>query len=83
MKIEDNENLSEFLEEGLREIYEHDATSVAIFARLEDGQILSGYWNVDVATKFVISGYIQQDTLVETLKTNNYIEDDEVEDDES
>ncbi len=77
LKIEDNENLSTFLEQGLQQIYEHNATRVAIYATLEDNQILSGYFNCDIPTKLLYAGYVQQDAMIDTLEANGVIETDE------
>lgn len=74
MRIEDNEDLSTFLERGLRNIYENGAQQVAILATLESGEVLAGYYHCNIPTKLLYAGYLQQDATLDALKKNGYIE---------
>lgn len=75
MKIEENADLSKFLENGLRMLYDENVKSVAILATTEDDDISIGYYHCSVSTKLMYAGYIQQDAMIDTLKTNNLITD--------
>lgn len=80
MKIEDDPDLRQFLENGLRMIYTYNAKRVAIFATLEDDDILFGYHECNIPTKLLYAGYIQQDAMIDTL--NRREEDEEDSEDE-
>ena len=77
MKIEESPKLSKFLEDGLRMIYEHGATRVALFATLEDDDILCGYHNCNIPTKILYAGYMQQDAMIDTLNSQSSENPDE------
>lgn len=72
MKIEDNEDLSTFLEEGIKSIYEGEATQVAMLATLKSGEVLAGYFHCNVPTKLLYAGYVHQDAILDTMKQNGY-----------
>lgn len=71
MKIEDNKDLSSWLNKGLKYLYDEDAVSVALLATLKNGEIFSGYFNCDVPSKLLYSGYINQDAMLDTLAANS------------
>jgi len=81
MKFEDNKELSTFLEEGIRTLYENGAKAVAILATLENGEVLSGYYCCGVPTKMLYAGYIQQDAMLDTLRKKGIDVDNDEEDD--
>lgn len=83
MKIEDNKELSSFLEEGIKTLYENGAKSVALLATLDNDEILAGYFQCGITTKMVYAGYIQQDAMIDTLRKNGLeIGDDEGEEED-
>jgi hypothetical protein len=41
----------------------------------------AGYWNCTVADKLLFTGFLQQDAMIDTMKANGYIPDDEDEED--
>lgn len=67
MKVEDAPELREFLEDALKKIYNNDAYRVAIFATSKDDDIIWGYYNCNIPTKLLYSGYMQQDAMLDTL----------------
>lgn len=77
MNIEDNKDLSSWLEEGLRYLYEGNVQNVAIQATNENGEILTSYFHCNIPTKLLFAGYIQQDAMLDTLEARRIKEDDE------
>lgn len=82
---------AEWLEQSLRNIVGKPVEAICIMTRFadtddENGDMVgSGYWHCSVADKLVFSGFLQQDAMLDTMKVNGYIpddDDDETEEDE-
>ena len=70
MKIEENADLSKFLENGLRMLYDEGVKSVAISATTDDDDVSIGYYHCNIPTKIMYAGYIQQDAMLDTIRSN-------------
>ena len=70
LKVEDNKDLSSWLEEVLRFIYDESCVSVAIACTTEEGPILTSYYRCSSADKALYASYINQDSMLDTLEAN-------------
>lgn len=70
MKIEDNKDLSSWLEEILKFIYDENCVSVAVACTTEEGPILTSYYRCSSADKALYASYINQDSMLDTLEAN-------------
>lgn len=68
---------AKWLEESLQTIIGKPVESMCILTKFDTGDIGSGYWNSTVADKLVFAGFLQQDAMLDTLKNNGYLEEDE------
>lgn len=74
---------AEWLEQSLQNIVGKPVQSICIMTRFaeedeETGDTVgSGYWHCSVADKLVFAGFLQQDAMLDTMKVNGYIPDDE------
>ena len=73
---------AEWLEQSLQNIVGKPVQAICImtkFADVEDGadDIGTGYYNCSVADKLVFAGFLQQDAMLDTMKVNGYIPDDD------
>ena len=73
---------AEWLENSLRNLASKRVDSLCIMAVTEDSEVLTGYYNCSVSDKFLMSGYLNQDAMIETLQANGLIPSDEDEEDE-
>ena len=73
---------AEWLENSLRNLASKRVDSLCIMAVTEDSEVLTGYYNCSVPDKFLMSGYLNQDAMIETLQANGLIPSDEDEEDE-
>ena len=75
---------AEWLENSLRNLASKRVDSLCIMAVTEDSEVLTGYYNCSVPDKFLMSGYLNQDAMIETLRANGLIPSNEgIEDEES
>lgn len=82
---------AEWLEQSLQNVISKPVQAICImtkFASTEEGEddIGTGYYNCSVADKLVFAGFLQQDAMLDSLRANGYIpddEDDEIEEEES
>ena len=70
-----------WLEQSLQTIVGKPVEAICILTKFDTGDVGSGYWNCMVADKLVFAGFLQQDAMLDTLKANGYLEDDDEEDD--
>lgn len=73
---------AQWLEQSLRNIIDLPVESICIITKMEDGEVGTGYWNAGVFDKLAFAGVIQQDAMLETLRVNGFIEDEEDEDED-
>lgn len=76
---------AQWLEETLHNIVGMPVESICIMAKFDTGDVGSSYYNCSVADKVMFAGFVQQDAMIETLKVNGLVPDDEgeYEEDES
>lgn len=77
---------AEWLEQSLRNIIGKPVKAICIMTKVagepldenDTGEeIGSGYWNASVADKLMFAGFLQQDAMLDTMRANGYILDDE------
>lgn len=80
---------AEWLEQSLRNIVGKPVQAMCIMTKVAstdknlDDEVGTGYWNCSCADKLVFAGFIQQDAMLDTMRANGYLpEDDEEEDSE-
>lgn len=83
---------AEWLEQSLQNIVTKPVQSICILTKFtpdpsddeEDlgDEIGTGYWHASVADKLLFAGFLQQDAMLDTMKANGYIPDDDDEEDE-
>lgn len=66
-----------WLEESLQNIVGKPVQSMCILTKFDNGDTGTGYFDCSVADKLLFAGFLQQDAMIDTLKANGYIEDDE------
>lgn len=69
-----------WLEQSLQSIVGKPVQSICILTKFDAGDIGTGYYDCSVADKLVFAGFLQQDALVDALKANGYLEEDEEDD---
>lgn len=78
---------AEWLEQSLRNIIDKPVEAICIMTKVASDdkelgdEIGAGYWNCTVADKLLFTGFLQQDAMIDTMKANGYIPDDEDEED--
>lgn len=72
---------AEWLEDALKSMSALPLRSIAILGITENGDMYNDYYNANVSDKIMISGFVQQDAMFESLKASGYITDDDEEDD--
>lgn len=83
MDFEMNKDLAEWLEEGLRKMFELKPSSVALVATLDSGETLTGYFRADAQQKAVFAHHINSDAMLDVVLNNiNLVRDalDELDD---
>ena len=78
---------AEWLEQSLQNIIGKPVQSICIITKYtpdpvegeEDtgDEIGTGYWHCSCADKLLFAGFLQQDAMLDTMKANGYIPDDE------
>ena len=72
---------AKWLEESLRSFVGKPVEAICIMTRFDTGEVGSGYYNSTVADKILFAGFLQQDAMLDTLKNNGYLEEDEEDED--
>lgn len=66
-----------WLEESLTSIFAMPVESICIMTRLNSGDIGVSFYECNTADKIMFAGYLQQDAMIDSLKANGLIPDDE------
>ena len=61
---------AKWLEDGLREIFNHKAQSICITAFNEDGTSTTGYWNTSAMDKCAVAVQLIMDAALDTVLDN-------------
>ena len=81
---------AEWLEESLRNIIGKPVKAICIITKVQEEpidetdtgeEIGCGYWNCSMVDKMAFAGFLQQDAMLDTMRANGYITDDEDEED--
>ena len=74
---------AKWLEQSLQNIVGKPVQAICIMTKFKNtddelgDDIGTGYWNCSVADKLLFAGFLQQDSMLDSLKANGYIADDE------
>lgn len=72
---------AKWLEQSLQNIITNQVHSICIISKVidENGEDLigTGYWKCNQSDKLVFAGYLQHDAILDTMRINGYITDDE------
>lgn len=68
---------AEWLEKSLRNFVGKPVKAICILTKFKDDELGTGYFDCSVADKLLFSGILQQDAMLDTLKNNGYLEEDE------
>lgn len=74
---------AQWLEQSLQNIIGKPIEAICILTKVSSNdpelgdEIGCGYWNCTTADKILFSGFIQQDAMLDTLRANGFIDDDE------
>lgn len=71
---------AEWLEESLHNIVGMPVESICIITKYKDGNTGTGYYNCAMTDKLLFAGYLQQDAMLDTMRANGYLADDDCED---
>lgn len=73
-----------WLERSLRNIIDDPTPteSICIITKSANGDIGTGYFNCAVGDMILFAGYLQQDAMLDTLRANGQVEDEETEEEE-
>lgn len=78
---------TEWLEEVLSELFQHDPVSIGIVMILDDGTIGTNYYNVDCTDMILMANAMHKDEQINWMKVNrdyilDILNDDETEEEE-
>lgn len=74
---------AQWLEEALKNMSALPLRTIAVLGITENGDICTHYYNASVSDKIMISGFVQQDAMFESLKASGYIKDDDEDEEET
>jgi len=66
-----------WLEEVLQNVVDMPVESIYFIAKLENGATMPTCYNCTVNDKLLFSGIIQQDAMMDTLKNNGLVKDED------
>lgn len=69
-----------WLEQSLQNVIGTSVQSICILTKIDTGEIGTGYYNCSVADKLTFAGFLQHDAVLDSLKNNGYLEEDEEDD---
>lgn len=72
---------AKWLEESLQNIVGKPVKAICIMTKFDTDDIGTGYWDCSVADKVLFAGFLQQDAMLDTMKANGYLEEDEEDED--
>lgn len=61
----------DFVQEISEAVKENPAKSIMVACKLEDGSVMTGYFNCDFGTKQELVGHIQCDIIDQMIRTNS------------
>lgn len=76
-----------WLEQSLQNIVGKPVEAICIMTKVASDdkelgdEIGAGYWNCTVVDKLLFTGFLQQDAMIDTMRANGYLPDDEDEED--
>lgn len=73
---------TDWLEQSLQNIVGKPVRSICIMTKFDDDEVGTGYYDCSVADKLLFAGLIQQDAMLDTMRANGYIDDEEDDDEE-
>lgn len=73
---------AQWLETALQDLIKFPVKGICINAIGTDGLIYTNYHDMSMSDKITVAGFIQQDAMLDTLRANGFIKDDEEEEDE-
>lgn len=65
-----NEAYAAWLEEALQALYKSNPSAIAIVAKTEAGNTLTGYYNAAAQDKAVFAHHIQSDIVLDIIRAN-------------
>lgn len=68
---------AQWLEQSLQNIVGKPVQSICIITKFGDDDIGTGYYDCSVADKILFAGFLQQDAMLDTMRANGYVDDDE------
>lgn len=68
-----DKDYANFLEETLRDMVALPVEGICIVAKLKGGGHMMNYYRLSPVDKITYAGLIQQDAIIATLQTNNWI----------
>ena len=72
----------DWLEQSLQNIVGKPVRSICIMTKFDDDEIGTGYYDCSVADKILFAGFLQQDAMLDTMRENGYIDEEEDDDEE-
>ena len=74
---------AKWLEQTLHDISSLPVKGTALLVSTENGDSYTNYYNVSMADKLIMAGLIQQDSTLDMLASNGFIQYEDEEDDSS
>lgn len=74
---------AKWLEQTLHDISSLPVKGIALLVSTENGDSYTNYYNVSMADKLIMAGLIQQDSTLDMLASNGFIQYEDEEDDNS
>lgn len=68
---------AQFLEETLSALVEMPIESLCIMGKMKGGYSFVNYYKLSITDKILFAGLIQQDAMIDSLKANNLIKNEE------
>ena len=68
---------AQFLEETLSALVEMPIGSMCIMGNMKGGDSFVNYYKLSITDKILFAGLIQQDAMIDSLKANNLIKNEE------
>lgn len=68
---------AQFLEETLAALTEMPIEGLCIIGRMKSGETFVNYHKLSITDKILFAGLVQQDAMIESLKVNNLIKNEE------
>lgn len=72
-----NKDYASFMEETLKGMMELPVEGICVVTKLKGGAMFANFFNSKMMDKIAYAGIIQQDAMLDMLKANNYVGDEE------